>query len=95
MSSSKGDSPVTAEATGASSEPTSKAAVPSSEPAFQNAEEGAASPVTTTEIDGFSIEEVPDRSVEYTEQDHNHNNRADDSFDWVIEGGEDLDGDTR
>ena len=83
------DSPVSDEASA------SKTAVPSSDPAFQNAPSSAGHapcPITTTEIDGFSIEEVPNRATESTEQDHN---RADDSFDWVIEGGEDLDGNTR
>ena len=69
---SKEDSPVTDEV------PTSKTAVPSSEGVFQNAPSAAgdaASSITTTKIDGFSIEEVPDHATESTEQDHN---RADD-----------------
>ncbi len=95
---SKGDSPVTADATGASSEPTSKAAVPSSEPAFENAPSaagGAASPSNTTQIDGFPIEEVPNRAVEESSaEDPYQNDGAGDTLDWVIEGGEGLDGDT-
>ena len=72
MSTSKGDSPVTAEATGASYKPTSKAAVPSSEPAFENtlsAAGGVASPSITTKINGFAIEEMPNRGVRSSEED--------------------------
>jgi hypothetical protein len=58
---------------------------------------GAASPSSNiTEVDGFPIEEVPNPAVreQSSAEDPYQNDGAGDTLDWVIEGGEDLDGDT-